>query len=269
MPDVYANIRDADVAVQERLADVQELRAADPKQQAMLASYLDALELPPGARVLEIGCGSGAIARVIAAREGVGEVVGVDPSDVFLARARRLAEGMPNLTFAVGDGRDLSYDDHSFDAVVCHTVLSHALGPEAVLAEAGRVVVPGGRLAVFDGDYATTTVAIVENDPLQACVEATIEAFMNDPYLVRRLPALVRGSGWSIVSFRPQGYVETDDPGYMLTLVDRGADVLVASGALGEAAGEALKAEARRRVAEGRFFGFISYASLIAERRAP
>ena len=91
---------------------------------------------------------------------------------------------------------------------------------------------------------------------------------MNDPYLVRRLPALVRGSGWAIVSFRTQGYVETDDPGYMLTLVDRGADVLVASGALGEAAGEALKEEARRRAAEGSFFGFISYASLIAERRA-
>ena len=269
MPDVYANIQDADVAVQERLADVQELRAADPKQQAMLASYLDELDLPADARVLEIGCGSGAIARVIAAREGVGEVVGVDPSDVFLARARRLAEGVPNLTFAIGDGRNLTYDDDSFDAIVCHTVLSHALRPEKVLAEAARVVVPGGRLAVFDGDYATTTVAIAENDPLQACVRATLEAFMNDPYLVRRLPALVRRSGWAIVSFRTHGYVETDDPGYMLTLVDRGADVLVASGALGEAAGEALKEEARRRAAEGRFFGFISYASLIAERRAP
>ena len=68
MPDVYANIRDADVAVQERLADVQELRAADPKQQAMLASYLEELDLPADARVLEIGCGSGAIARAIAAR---------------------------------------------------------------------------------------------------------------------------------------------------------------------------------------------------------
>jgi hypothetical protein len=88
---------------------------------------------------------------------------------------------------------------------------------------------------------------------------------MNDPFLVRRLPGLVRGSGWTILSFRPHGYTETDTPGYMLTIVDRGADVLVASGVLAEAAGQALKDEARQRAAEGRFFGFISYATLIAE----
>jgi hypothetical protein len=50
----------------------------------------------------------------------------------------------------------------------------------------------------------------------------------------------------------------------MLTLVDRGADTLVASGRLGEPAADALKAEARRRVAAGEFFGHIAYASLIA-----
>jgi ubiquinone/menaquinone biosynthesis C-methylase UbiE len=266
MPDVYANIQDADVAVQERLADVQELRAADPKQQAMLASYLDELDLPPDARVLEIGCGSGAIARVIAGREEVRELVAVDPSEVFLTRARELAEGIPGLTFELGDGRGLAYDVGSFDAVVCHTVLSHVPGPEAVLAEAARVTVPGGRLAVFDGDYATTSVAVAEDDPLQACVRATIGAFMHDPFLVRRLAGLVRSSGWTISSFRTHGYLETNDPGYMLTIVDRGADVLVASGVLAEAAGRTLKDEVRRRVERGDFFGFISYASLLADR---
>jgi hypothetical protein len=47
---------------------------------------------------------------------------------------------------------------------------------------------------------------------------------------------------------------------------DRGADTLVAAGGLGAPAAEALKAEARRRVAAGEFFGHIAYASLIASR---
>jgi hypothetical protein len=78
------------------------------------------------------------------------------------------------------------------------------------------------------------------------------------------LAALVGAAGWEVVRLRSHGYVETEEPGYMLTLVDRGADTLVASGRLGEPAADALKAEARRRVAAGEFFGHIAYASLIA-----
>ena len=52
----------------------------------------------------------------------------------------------------------------------------------------------------------------------------------------------------------------------MLTIIDRGADALAAAGHVGEPAAEALKAEARRRVTAGEFFGHIAYASLIATR---
>jgi ubiquinone/menaquinone biosynthesis C-methylase UbiE len=268
MGDVYATIAEADEAVQRQLADVLELRAADPQQRAMLEDYLRDLPLPAGARVLEVGCGTGAVARVLAGRPQVGEVVGIDPSPVFIERARQLAAGRPTLSFLVGDGRDLPFDDGAFDAVVCHTALSHIPGPQRVLAEAARVVTGGGWLAVFDGDYATTTVATCATDPLQACAEATIEALVHDPFLVRRLAALVRQAGWTVARVRSHGYVETDDPGYMLTIVDRGAERLAASGRLGKAAADALKEEARRRVADGAFFGHIAYASLLASRTA-
>ena len=66
-----------------RLADVLELRAADPQQRAMLEGYLDELPLPPRARVLEIGCGPGPIARALAARANIAEVVGIDPCNRF------------------------------------------------------------------------------------------------------------------------------------------------------------------------------------------
>jgi ubiquinone/menaquinone biosynthesis C-methylase UbiE len=268
VPDVYASIETAGASVLERLADVQELRAADPKQRGMLESYLDDLAIPSGSRVLEVGCGTGAVARALAARDEIAEVVAVDPSEAFLERARRLANGIANLTFVTGDGRALPFEAESFGAVVCHTVLSHVPQPESVLAEAARVAGSRGKLAVFDGDYATTTVALDANDPLQACVDAAVEAVVHDAFLVRRLPCLVRATGWNLLGFRTYGFLETDEPGYMLTLVDRGVDTLLAAGTLGEAAGAALKEEARRRAGAGAFFGFISYASLTAERPA-
>jgi ubiquinone/menaquinone biosynthesis C-methylase UbiE len=266
MPDVYVSIETADEAVLERLVEVLELRAGEPAQQAMLEDYLGDLPLRDGARVLEVGCGTGAVARTIAARPGIGDVVGLDPSQVFVDHARRLAPGGANLSYVVGSGTALPFDDGAFDAVVFHTVLSHIPDAGGALAEAARVTVAGGALAVFDGDYATTTVALGDHDPLQACADAAMAALVHDRYLVRRLGTLVRAAGWEAARLRSHGYVENEDPGYILTLVDRGADTLVAAGRLGEGAAEALKAEARRRVAAGEFFGHIAYASLIARR---
>jgi ubiquinone/menaquinone biosynthesis C-methylase UbiE len=266
MPDVYASIETADEAVQERLAEVLELRAADAAQQAMLEDYLGDLPLPDGGRVLEVGCGTGAVARTLAVRPGVGEVVGLDPSPVFVQRAREIAAGVGNLSYVVGGGTALPFDDGAFDAVIFHTVLSHIPEVGAALAEAARVTAAGGALAAFDGDYATTTVAIGDHDPLQACVDAAMGALVHDRYLVRRLGTLVRAAGWEVVRLRSHGYVESEDPGYMLTLVDRGTDTLLAAGRLGADAADALKGEARRRVAAGEFFGHIAYASLIGRR---
>lgn len=268
MPDVYAQITEVDPATAELVADAMELRAADPQQRAMLMSYLEDLALAGGARVLEIGCGTGAISRVLAGRPEVAEVVGIDPSPLLLVKARHLSSGVPGLSFTEADGRDLPVLSGTFDGVVLHTVLSHVPGPEHVLAEAFRVLRPGGRLAAFDGDYATITLAAGESDPLQACCEAFAAGFIHDRWLVRRLPALVRAAGFRDVAMRSHGYLQTSDPAYMLSIADRGADTLVATGRIGHALGEALRAEARRRVGEHAFFGHIAYASLTATRRA-
>jgi ubiquinone/menaquinone biosynthesis C-methylase UbiE len=268
VPDVYSEPGKLDSAMAEQLVAALELRARDPQQQAMLAAYLDDIVLPEGARILEIGSGSGPISRALATRPGVVEVVGVDPSPVFVARARELTASVPNVSFQQADGRDLPMPDTCFDAVVMHTLISHAADPERVLLEALRVLRPGGWLAVFDGDYNTISVATGEADPLQACVMAWVGSFVNDPWVMRRLPALVTVSGFADVRLRSHGYAEVFEPSYLLTIVDRGVDSLVAQGRVGAPLAEALKAEARRRVEARTFFGYIAYASVTARRPA-
>jgi ubiquinone/menaquinone biosynthesis C-methylase UbiE len=263
--DIYATIAEADPAVVEGLVEILELRAADPQQREMREAYLAEIDFPPEARVLEIGCGPGAVARALASRSDIGEVVGVDPSPIFLAKGRELAQHLPNLTFVEGDARALPLEDDSFDVVVFHTTLCHVPAPEIALTESSRVLRRGGWLAVFDGDYAATTCACGPFDPLQACADACVDYLVRDRWLVRRLSALVQAVGFEVLRFRGHSYVEAPtSAGYMLSIVDRGADALHNAGHISSDVTEALKAEARRRSEAGEFFGHIAYGSLVA-----
>ena len=124
MPDPYTSIAQADKEMQTRLADVLELRASDPQQRAMLNAYLSELRLPSGAIALDVGCGTGAVSRVLAEMPGVREVIGIDPSPVFIEKARELGEGFPRLSFQTADGLAVPFPDASFDLVgVRHLVL--------------------------------------------------------------------------------------------------------------------------------------------------
>lgn len=268
MPDVWAAVAELDSTTQERLADVLEMRGADAKQQEMRRRFLADVEMPAAADVLEVGCGTGVLTRVLAGLPEVDTVVGVDVAGSLLDKARELAIGVPNLTFQEADARSLPFAGERFDVVVFDSTLSHVPEPERALAETFRVLRPAGVLAAFDGDYATATVALDEHDPLQVCVDAMMVNSVTDRRVMRHLPALLRSCGFALERTRSHGFVDTGDGGYMLTVVDRGADMLRTAEKIGDELAEALKAEARRRVATGEFFGHIAYASVIARKPA-
>ena len=266
MPDLYAQIKEVEPEVLEVMIGALELRASDEQQVAMRERYFSWIGIQPDAQVLEGGCGPGPVTRHLSKIAKAGEVVGIDPSPRFIERARERATGIANLKFEEGDARSLRFDDESFDVVVFHTCLCHVPEAEKAIAEAFRVLRPGGKLAIFDGDYATTTFAIGDHDPLEPCADAVISALVHDRWLMRRLPRLVKEAGFDPERIDSHGYLQTEKPDYLLTLVERGVDALAGSERIGAELGAALKAEAQRRVAAGEFFGFIGFASLIASR---
>ncbi len=79
-------------ATQERLAEILEIRGADPQQQALRHSFIADTSFPPEARVLEVGCGTGVLTRRLARWPNVGEVVAADLYPLLLSKARKLAE---------------------------------------------------------------------------------------------------------------------------------------------------------------------------------
>lgn len=107
----------------------------------------DALELVPGQRVLEIGCGGGQLAANIAPSLGeAGRYIGLDASEEQLHAARAASADFPNVEFIRGDATDLPFESGSFDRVVAINTLEYIPDTAAVLDEMRRVLRPGGKL---------------------------------------------------------------------------------------------------------------------------
>jgi SAM-dependent methyltransferase len=111
------------------------------------AQFIARLALQPGARVLDVACGSGNLSFP-AARAGA-KVTGVDIATNLIEMAReRAAAEKASIQFDEGDAERLPYEDESFDVVVSMFGAMFAPRPEQVAAELGRVCRPGGRIAM-------------------------------------------------------------------------------------------------------------------------
>jgi SAM-dependent methyltransferase len=115
--------------------------------------FVRLLDVPPGRRWLDVGCGAGALTAAVLAVADPTQVIGVDPSEGFLTSARSRIVG-PRSTFRLGDARSLPLPDQHFDAVVSGLVLNFVPDPSRAAAEFTRVATPGGLAAAYVWDYA-------------------------------------------------------------------------------------------------------------------
>jgi ArsR family transcriptional regulator len=104
--------------------------------------------LPSSWVVGDLGCGTGALLSTLA--QSVGRVIGVDASDEMLAAARTRTAGLDNVELRRGSLEALPLDDAALDAATMMLVLHHLPSPGAAIAEAARVLKPGGRLLIVD-----------------------------------------------------------------------------------------------------------------------
>lgn len=159
------------------------------------ATAVRMLALRPGERVLLVGVGTGQDLPLLPA--GV-SAVGVDLSEPMLRRAARRTTGSAaEVELRLGDAAALEMPSSSFDAVVLHLVLSVVPDPAAVVAEAMRVLRPGGRAVIFDKS------APEGRSPSAARRVLNLVTTAIGTEIDRRLSDLLRGAPCRVVSDVP------------------------------------------------------------------
>jgi SAM-dependent methyltransferase len=173
---------------------------------ANIAGHLRHLPISSHNRVLDVGCGSGSMSRLIANSFPQAEVVGVDVREQYLdfARARAREEGTRNVTFQSGDVFALPFPDASFDLIWSKYLLQWLREPRNALAEMKRVTKPGG--FVVSCDYVGFG---VEHHPIAPDFEREVRdlmAVLVDVNIGRKVAPIMISLGFRDVSVE----VETD-----------------------------------------------------------
>jgi arsenite methyltransferase len=161
-------------------------------------------------RVLDAGCGPGFYVAELLEQVGPsGSVVGVDSSPQMLAAAARRCEGHANVAFHQGDVTSLPVEDSSFDAALCVQVLEYVSDVTAALSELHRVLHPGGRVVVWDVDWATVSMQSSEPERMERVLRAW-DGHLMHPSLPRTLAPQLRSVGFDDIVMTGHTFATTE-----------------------------------------------------------
>ena len=268
--DIFQLIGSLDKESVQRIIDRLEFRGNDEKFVAMREAYLHQMKLASDSNILDLGCGTGVVARSLASRESFsGKIAGVDFSPELIAAAEQLAkkEGISErIQFRVGDAAALEDDDESFDAVILHTLVSHVPDPVAVVSEAGRVARKGSSIAIFDGDYASLTYATGNHRADAEMVGSILDAVVANPYVMREMPSILIDQGLEIEGFMPDILAEAGTCKFFSSMAESYVPMVIRSQTAPEAKANEWLDAFRETVKMNSSFASCNYFTYLARR---
>jgi arsenite methyltransferase len=172
-----------------------------------------ALAAVSGERILDVGCGPGFYCAELADEVGPsGSVVGLDSSSAMLELATRRCAGHEGVDLRPADAASLPVDDDSFDAVLCVQVLEYVADTTVALAEIHRALRPGGRVLVWDVDWATVSLHALDASLTERVLRAW-DQHLTHPSLPRTLGPRLRAAGFAEVRMAAHSFATSEfDP---------------------------------------------------------
>lgn len=206
----------------------------------------DLLTPAAGQAVVDVGCGAGRAVAELADR-GM-HPVGIDPDPTMIAVARRR---WPEQDFRPGTAGELPLEDGSMAGYRADKVFHAVPDPAAALAEARRMLAPGGRIVLIGQDWDTIVIDADDPDLTRTIVRARAGTVPN-PQAARRYRNLLLDSGFGDVTIDVRTAIFPD--ALMLPMLTGFADAACATGAIDHGQADTWIAEHTRRAEAGRLF---------------
>ncbi len=247
----------------DRLIHILEERGAASDLAELRSRWLEFVGVHPGYHVLDLGCGTGVVARDVARRVGEqGKVVGVDLSYRLIQEASRLAkeQGVEGrIEFRPADAAALPFPDKSFDLVVASTVFSHLADGLQVLGEMSRVARGGGTVSVFDHDIDTIVVNATDRELSRRIIHAYCDRYFAGGWAGRELYGLFRQVALEDIRVLPLILSSTQLGTYWQQVIERSSTVAVKTGEVSQEEADRWREDLERKGREGQFFGCRNY----------
>jgi ubiquinone/menaquinone biosynthesis C-methylase UbiE len=240
---------------------IRVLDAADalPGAAALRQRSYELLALAPDAGVVDVGCGTGRAVNELAERGA--RPVGVDINDQMVEHARRR---WPNVDVRAGDAYRLPLPDASVAGYRADKVFHELAAPGRALAEARRVLTPGGSIVLIGQDWDMFVIDADDRTLTRAIVHARADAIPS-PWAARRYRNLLQAAGFHGPVVEVHTAVLTDPS--MLPILLGLCQAAHATGAITSDQAEAWTAEQRDRARTGRMF--LAIPLFIASARRP
>ena len=190
-------------------------------------------------------------------------------SPYLVDAATRLArdEGLADVVeFHAGDSHSLALPNAGFDAAVANTLISHVNDPRAVLKEIVRVLKPGGRVAIFDGDYASMTFGSDDPAKGKADDETIINSLVTRPRVMRQMPQLLREAGLTLTAAFSYVVADIGKADFWGPAIQSFAKLLPKAGGMTEGEAATWVDTLLRRSDQGIFFGASNYYGYVGSK---
>jgi arsenite methyltransferase len=227
-----------------------------------------ALGARPGDRILDVGCGPGFyVTELLDAVGSEGSVAGLDISPDMLAVAAKRAEGHDSVKFYEAAATSLPVPDASFDRAVCVQVLEYVRDVPTALREMHRALRPGGRVLVWDVDWATMSWYAIDRHRMRR-VLAAWDRHLTHPFLPRALAPQLRSAGFDDVRMEAHAFATTEllPDAYGGSLVPLIEQYVAEQGGMSQEEAQAWADEQRELGDRGEFFFTVTQFCFTATR---
>ena len=253
-PRFFINVLDA------TRAQLLERAREDPTE------FFAPVALSPGLNVLDVGCGTGDLLRLLSPLVTPGRAVGIDLSETMINEARSRSEsGSANLVFEQGDVLALQFEDGAFDRVMASQVLIHVPDPWSALAEMCRVLATGGLISITEMDWGTVVVESSHRELSRRFTQLTCEGLRNG-LIARELPGRLRELGFQHVMIHPEVRIDQALDSFHRWFIVPSLSHFIRIGAVSQAEADLFLGDLEDRATTGRYFSSRTSYSIIATR---